>query len=74
MRNANFGFLVRFKNSVNWIYSLDELDTPTYIKDNNYYVPRVSAGNRRFEWSISNGVYINFQSSVSKYQHSFTTE
>ena len=49
MRNANFGFLVRFKNSVNWIYSLDELDTPTYIKDNNYYVPRVSAGNRRFE-------------------------
>ena len=47
MRDANFGFLVRFKNSVNWVYSLDELDTPMYIKD-NYDVPCVSAGNRRF--------------------------
>ena len=47
MHNANFGFLVRFKNSVNWVYSLDELDTPMYIKDNDH-VPRVSAGNRRF--------------------------
>ena len=48
MRNANFGFFVRFKNSVNWIDSFSVLDTPMYIKDNNYFVPRVSAGNRRF--------------------------
>ena len=49
MRNANFGFLVRFKNSVNWIISHDELDTPMYMRDSSYYVPRVSAGNRRFQ-------------------------
>ena len=47
MHNANFGFFFRFKNSVNWVYSLDELDTPMYIK-HNYDVPHVSAGNRRF--------------------------
>ena len=48
MRNANFGCLVRFKNSVLWVESNNELGTPMNIQDNNNYVPRVSAGNQRF--------------------------
>ena len=48
MRNGNFGCLVRFKNSVNWVESFKELDTPMYSRDDENYVPRVSAGNQRF--------------------------
>ena len=48
MRNANFGFLVRFKNCVNWVNSRIELDTLMYTPDDYSSVPRVSAGNQRF--------------------------
>ena len=46
-RNANCGCLIRFKNSVLWVESNNELGTPMNTQDENY-VPHVSAGNQRF--------------------------